>query len=355
MIIESGHDLRQVLGSPERLIELTRICIVLMDEHLRLLDTIELDPDSDEPDILDSLEVIAGTISMDAPEARYVALVWATRRAMGENVDWLRELDDRIRAEPMLRQVRLIGQVVYAADGISATLPLCDFTLYPELRDLPRTVSVPGPHGEQCPCPVCAEERRILWGDEGDGFHDDRALYDDHAYDDRSYGDRSYGDRGSSDYPEADLRDFQRGHGFAGFPERRSPTFRARRPALYTPPRAADALPVDTAPRFDPFWKRWYPDPERAYKRWTQEEDDTLTSAHATGMSCFDISILLRRQPGAVASRLNRLGLSSRTRVPGEDAPVLPPPGALHAPSEPGDPDGPGDPGGPGARGTRDD
>jgi hypothetical protein len=323
MIIESGHDLRQVLGSPERLIELSRICIVPMDEHLRLLDTIELVPDSDEPDILDALEVIAGTISADAPEARYVALVWATRRAMGENLDWLHELDDRIRAEPMLRQVRMIGQVVYAADGISATLPLCDFTLYPELRDLPRTVSVPGPHGEQCPCPACAEERRILWGDEGGGSYDDRDPYDD----------RSYEDYGSIDYSETDLRDVQRRYGIAGFPERRSPTFRARRPALYTPPRATDDSTVDAAPRYDPFWKRWYPDPERAYKRWTQEEDDTLASAHDTGMSCFDISILLRRQPGAIASRLNRLGLSARTRVPGEDARV---------PLPPGDPDDPG-------------
>ena len=39
--------------------------------------------------------------------------------------------------------------------------------------------------------------------------------------------------------------------------------------------------------------------------------------SHEQGLSCFDISLLVSRQPGAVASRLNKLGLSSSkvTRV----------------------------------------
>ena len=308
MIIESGHDLRLVLGTAEHQLERKSICIVALDEELRLITIVELSPDSDEPGILDSVPAIAAALFDETPEARYLALAWSTDREMGRDVGWLRSLDERIRGDGLLEPVRLLGQIVFAADGTSITVPPCDFTLYPELRDLPRSVSIPGPHGDSCTCPLCVRDRRFF-----------EAEYSDLMYPEpypEEYGADSGSGSGS-------------GSGEYGYPtarERQAPSFHARRPSLFTAPGAAPVAGphVDDTPHFDPFWNRWYPAPERSYKRWTREEEVALQRAHADGMSCFDISILLRRQPGAIASRLNRLGLSARTVVPGED--LLPDP-----------------------------
>ena len=302
MIIESGHDLRLVLGSAERQIELKHICIVPLDAELRLLTVIELVPVSDESEMPDCVPAIAEVVRDETPEARYLVIAWATDRAMGANVDWLRDLDERIRGDGLLGPVHLLGQFVFAADGTSITVPECDFTLYPELRDLPRSVSIPGPHGDQCSCPVCERERR----------------YFDEQYSEWMYSEWMHSDSTSDDYRAPDDDEYSRAR------ERRSPNFHARRPALYAVPQAAPDAEINETPRYDPFWNRWFPAPERAYKKWTSDEEVALQRAHADGMSCFDISILLRRQPGAIASRLNRLGLSARTVVPGED--LLPDP-----------------------------
>jgi hypothetical protein len=292
MIIESGHDLRLVLGPAEHQIAPKRICIVPLDEELRLITVIELVPASEEPDVIESLPAIAQILVDETPEARYLAIAWATDRVTGRGVEWLHELDERIRGDGLLGPVRLLGQIVFAADGTAVTVPQCDFTLYPELRELPRTVSVPGPHGDSCSCPVCERERRFF---------------------EQEYSDWMYPESFSGDYPAWDDDDDE----FSRARERQSPNFHARRPSLYAAPQVTAG--IDDTPRYDPFWNRWYPAPERSCKRWTRDEEDTLVSAHAEGMSCFDISILLRRQPGAIAARLNRLGLSARTVVPGED------------------------------------
>ena len=79
-------------------------------------------------------------------------------------------------------------------------------------------------------------------------------------------------------------------------------------------------------PFYDSFSRRWFPEPERAHKRWTTDEEATIAQSHFSGLSCFDISMLVHRQPGAVAARLNKLGISSRTYLPERDYPgsVLP-------------------------------
>jgi len=301
MIIESGHDLRLVLGTAEHQLERKSICIVALDEELRLITIVELSPDGDQPEILDSVPAIAAVLFDETPQAHYLALAWATDREMGSDASWLRRLDERIRGDGLLEPVRLLGQIVFAADGTSITVPPCDFTLYPELHDLPRSVSIPGPHGDSCTCPVCVRERRFF-----------EAEYSDLMYPE------PYPEEYGSDFGSDQYRPTNR--------ERQAPSFHARRPALFTAPGAAPVAgpDVDATPHFDPFWNRWYPAPERSYKRWTRDEEAALQRAHADGMSCFDISILLRRQPGAIASRLNRLGLSARTVVPGED--LLPDP-----------------------------
>jgi len=322
MIIESGHDLRLALSSAVRSTEIQGICVLSMDDDLRLISIAELMPHTHDPHgldpyglvveglVLDRLDEIADLIAEEAPDTRYFALAWSTERAMGEDVGWLRAVDDRIAEEPQLSHVRLLGQIVFASDGMSVTVPQCDFSLYPELRDLPRAVSIPGPHGDDCPCAVCARERRML----GDHYGwDEPEPYRD-AYPE------PYRDAYSEPY-----RDWARQYSRAT--ERQGPDFHARRPSLYAAPNARGDAAIDSEPHFDPFWNRWYPDPERAYKKWTPDEEAALAAAHAEGMSCFDISILLRRQPGAIASRLNRLGISSRTLVPGEDPrPELPDP-----------------------------
>jgi hypothetical protein len=51
----------------------------------------------------------------------------------------------------------------------------------------------------------------------------------------------------------------------------------------------------------------------RAWARWTREEDARLTALFAEGMSRAAIARELERQPGAVRSRLLKLGLISET------------------------------------------
>ena len=47
----------------------------------------------------------------------------------------------------------------------------------------------------------------------------------------------------------------------------------------------------------------------RAYEPWAPDEEDNLTGLFTSGQSINDIASILRRQPSAIRSRLNRLGL----------------------------------------------
>lgn len=46
----------------------------------------------------------------------------------------------------------------------------------------------------------------------------------------------------------------------------------------------------------------------RAYEKWTEDEDADLQRRHAEGASLRELAALLGRQPGAIESRLRRLG-----------------------------------------------
>lgn len=48
----------------------------------------------------------------------------------------------------------------------------------------------------------------------------------------------------------------------------------------------------------------------RAYEKWTAEEDAQLRSAVEAGKTVQEIAVLLGRQPGAITSRLQKLGLT---------------------------------------------
>ena len=48
---------------------------------------------------------------------------------------------------------------------------------------------------------------------------------------------------------------------------------------------------------------------KRAYEPWTQEEDTILTENLAEGLNVKEIAELLERQPGAISSRIKKLGL----------------------------------------------
>jgi hypothetical protein len=47
----------------------------------------------------------------------------------------------------------------------------------------------------------------------------------------------------------------------------------------------------------------------RAFERWTDDEDARLRDAHATGLTRVQLSEMFERQPSAIRSRLDALGL----------------------------------------------
>ena len=47
----------------------------------------------------------------------------------------------------------------------------------------------------------------------------------------------------------------------------------------------------------------------KAYARWTEAETSDLKRAHAEGKTTDELAKLLGRQPGAIRSRLQRMGL----------------------------------------------
>lgn len=54
--------------------------------------------------------------------------------------------------------------------------------------------------------------------------------------------------------------------------------------------------------------KEKYP---RAYEKWTEAEEDELRRMQSSGKSLIEIAVALSRQPSAIRTRLERLGLES--------------------------------------------
>jgi hypothetical protein len=262
MIIESGLDILQTLCGPGAEPPPGGLWMVGMDECLRLtvVDRVLDDFDGALEPILD--EVVDALHSPYVPVA-YFALAWTARETVDRESPWLGELDARLRQHADLPRDSLIGLVVFDGTGTFSTLPHCDFALYGELEHLPRALVVPGPHGWSCGCPVCAAERRMM-----------------EEYDDRA---GEYAGMHSADHAEG-----------------------------------PDEGPSPETVRFDPVFRRWIPDPARAYKRWTRDEEDALVRSHADGLSLVDISWLLERQPGAIRARLRRLGIPTRPVIPSD-------------------------------------
>ena len=279
MIIESGIDLLQVLCGSFGDDEPVGLWIIALDDDLRLL--------SVEPLVVRPVDTVENHVADiaryvdDWSRVAYFALAWS-QHVTGDDPDWLREADERLRADPELAGARMLGSIVFDGRRLFASVPRCNFSFEAEYRDLPRAQSIPGPHGFGCACGPCSADRRAYDDSRDDYYDDSRGDYDD-------------------DDPH---------------------------------------LEVDGS-QFDPVWKRWFPEPERAYKRWTLDEEETIAQSHFAGLSCFDISMLVRRQPRAVASRLNKLGISSRTYVaerdfPGSALPGVSPSGnAASGPSTP--------------------
>lgn len=285
MIIESGRDVLQVLWGAQNDADPPALWLVALDRDLRLI-TVEpiVEAMIGGPEgYVDQIE--EALYDAHRPVA-YFALGWSTNRVF-DDAQWLRELDDRLRATSELASATLLGQIVFERSSAYISLPECEFSLYPELRWLPRALAIPGPHGMECRCAVCGPEN---------DFDNGRDGYD-------------------YDLPVGPSRSRSR---------RYLPGFASAFADEDDPPAVDDLY-------FDPVSKRWYPEPARAYKRWTVEEQDTVVRSHSEGLSCFDISMLVQRQPGAVATRLNKLGLSSKTVVPEL---VAPPPVAI-TPEEP--------------------
>ena len=47
----------------------------------------------------------------------------------------------------------------------------------------------------------------------------------------------------------------------------------------------------------------------KAYQKWTQEDDEKLVETFTTGKKIPYLAILFERKPGAIRSRLKKLGL----------------------------------------------
>lgn len=50
---------------------------------------------------------------------------------------------------------------------------------------------------------------------------------------------------------------------------------------------------------------------KKAYAKWTQEEEELLINNFVEGLSVEEIATMLERKPGAIASRINKLGLNN--------------------------------------------
>jgi len=311
--------------------------IIAMDGGLRLL---YIEPllgqlTADVDDYADDIEMFLD----GQPEVEYFVVAWSTDVVREREPGWLRRLDDRLRELMALGSRRLLGQVVFDPQSMFASVPRCDFSLEPDLAGLPRAMAIAGPHGLDCPCPPCVADRRAF---------DDSYSYSDDSYGsyDGSYPYGPYGDEPDADGSQGDVS-FS-GATLMGPPprygggrrrrSRRYPWQRSRQVrALELVGRGGEEPDPFDEPEFDPVWKRWYPDPERAYKRWTFDEEVEVVRSHFAGLSCFDISILVRRQPSAIASRLRKLGIPSNTIIlehPTSDATPSPNPRLDAAPPD---------------------
>lgn len=292
MIIESGTDVVQVLCGSVSTSDPRGLWIVAMDDCLRLLFVEPL-----AVDIADGVESHLDDIESyieDSREIAYFVLAWATEVPIERDDTWLLDLEARLKTGLELQASRLLGVVVFDGSAVYASVSRCNFSLEPEFQDLPRALPLLGPHGFDCACPLCVSDRRS---------------YDDYR-DDYDPGDE-YGD----------------GYG-EGYGEQYRERLRSRYGDAYVDSPLDEFEGIDD-PRWDPIWKRWYPDPERAYKRWTRDEETRVVQCHFDGLTCFDISVLMHRQPTAIAARLRKLGLSSKTVVPEVvtvPPPLLPPP-----------------------------
>ena len=316
MIIESGIDVIQVLRGSLGFDDPRGLWIIAMDEGLRLLyvEPVLTDLVGGVDEYVDDIEMF-----LDGENTvQYFALAWSTDEVREREPGWLRALDDRLRELLSLRGRRLLGQLVFDPHTMFSSVPRCDFSLEPDLQDLPRALAIGGPHGLDCPCPPCAADRRD---------YDEPYDYEPYDYEPYDY-DYGYDETG---LPWPGLDDTAPGD-YSGrppwlpprqgrFPARAGDRARGIR-ALDRVGRYTGQAEVRDEPRYDPVWNRWYPDPARAYKRWTFDEEVEIARSHFAGLSCFDISILVSRQPSAVASRLNKLGISSRTVVV-ETTPVV--------------------------------
>jgi len=262
MIIESGIDIVQALCGSVSNDDPRGVWVVATDENLRLLyiEPIAAAVVGDIVDHADDVELFLG----DQHDVEYFALVWSSDEVRERDSGWLNTLDTRLRERLASSGRRLLGQVVFDPNAMFATVPGCAFSMEPGLADLPRALAIRGPHGLGCGCPICAAERREM-----EASYDPGADYDDPAF---------WADG-------------------VGAPKR------------FDQPRLFDE------PQYEPSLRRWIPEPERAYKRWTFDEEVDIARSHFAGLSCFDISILVKRQPSAIAARLNKLKISSSTVV----------------------------------------
>jgi hypothetical protein len=81
--------------------------------------------------------------------------------------------------------------------------------------------------------------------------------------------------------------------------------------AITSHPRAEiESLTAEHDDAFESAIDRAREDHPRAYERWTDDEDERLRQAHAKGLTRVQLSEMFERQPSAIRSRLDALGLN---------------------------------------------
>jgi len=162
MIIEAGYDLVRLADDSVNRNSRSRraLWMIALDEHLRLLSTPRITRDMNLP-VAAYIDEISAALRQSPLPVRYIALAY---RAAGHSSESTRlgEADERLTADGWLGDVDLLGQIVFDRTGFSSSVPRFSFRDYIGLEQLPRAVSVLGPHEVGCECVACVHFEQLL-------------------------------------------------------------------------------------------------------------------------------------------------------------------------------------------------
>ena len=147
MIIEAGYDIVELLaGTVRSTAEGKRsLWVLCMDAELHHLGVYRARDIMTGPLESHADDILAVFESCYRPVA-YFALAHSATETSPYSVDPHCDPDEPMRQLPALADHQFLGRLIFDDEGYYSTLPRYSFRDYPSLCDLPRTVTVPGPH-----------------------------------------------------------------------------------------------------------------------------------------------------------------------------------------------------------------